>query len=466
MTLKKSMLNSLKKTDFTLLNSFFDRGFAAINSFTNSLMTIPCPENAGVVAIREIVRGTATHRLALSSAPTPSSFPIPTDVTGSAPKFSSKEGGFVHIANGFNKAFGASFNEADLPPTIEFVYVCRKYPTTGQENFHSGFGCPQLKYASNNTTLIPGIRGFVNNAYSGLQGDFDHLEIVVLNEVYYGITVRTALTTVISSTTAFTVTIPSNPIVANMIGKQIALSAYTGTGALATANYTITSISGNNVTFSGTGLTVGNGTCTLTYNIGEIFITDDRGDLVSQGQFLELNSGSPNFLRTFGIGSSGHPMNHDFFGMWYKLGSVLTPANRLNVLRELKKIYPIGQKPNQSVGKPYCVPVITFNNTTKVWTVAINYVPGGSGFPIDLNATVINWYGGLSLGNTVNTLDNQFLIRTTNGNTLTLARSAFPAAFPTPYPSFNIINVGITVFDTDGNSWKEVSAVPLTDTNT
>lgn len=344
-------------------------------------MSVAAADGMGVLAFREMVEK-AGRRMLLnggSGSQTPSAFPVPTASHGGTPLYSSADGGFVHLFNGFNKGYNATA-EADLPPAIELMYVCRSYPTIRQENFHSGYGWPNYKFGNDGSAIV-GIGDFVGS-YTGGRGAFNDLEVVVINEVYRNDASRS----------------------------------------------------------------------------GEIFISDSRGDLISQGAFTDSASGT-RFIRNAGIGSGGHGQNQDFFGMWYTLGRTLSNADRAAVLAKLKTIYPVGKLP----AKPYCRPVISWNAATGSFVVTLNYSPGRAGLPIDLSKTVVRWYLGDQKGSsTGNMLDKQSLIRATNATVLSLKRSDFPVEFPSP-PSTNYLNVGVTAVDTGGNSWREVSAFPFRD---
>jgi hypothetical protein len=367
--------------DWSRINAFFDRGFCSAQAFQDAAMLVPAIDGAGVVAFPEIVQRSGKVLLLNSGSGTqaPSTFPVPSAPHGGTPLYRSEDGGSVHVFNGFNKGYIAT-GEADLPPHIELVYVCRSYPTIRQENFHSGYGWPGYKFGNDGSALV-GIGSFVS-AYSGAQGAFDDLELVVINEVYTNDASRSS----------------------------------------------------------------------------EIFISDHRGDLVSQGKFNDSATGT-RFIRHAGVGANGHAQNHDFFGMWYTLGRVLSPADRASVLALLKTRYPIGQLPS----RPYCKPSLSWDATSQSFVVALNYQAGPARLPLDAAATTIHWYHGDQRGSpTGNPLDKQSLIRRTDGNTLTLRRADFPALFPNP-PSTNYLNVGVTAVNTAGHAWHEVSAMPFRD---
>jgi len=67
----------------------------------------------------------------------------------------------------------------------------------------------------------------------------------------------------IGSSTAITVTIPSNPFTSQNIGQSINLGSFAGTGTFLSGSYPIASVVGNDVTFTVSGFTVGVGTCSL-----------------------------------------------------------------------------------------------------------------------------------------------------------------------------------------------------------
>lgn len=71
------------------------------------------------------------------------------------------------------------------------------------------------------------------------------------------------LSYVINSATSITVTIPNNPYTAQNIGQSVSIAGFSGTGTFLSGRYAIASVSGNDVTFTVSGFTVGSGTCSL-----------------------------------------------------------------------------------------------------------------------------------------------------------------------------------------------------------
>ena len=71
------------------------------------------------------------------------------------------------------------------------------------------------------------------------------------------------LTYSIGSATAITVTIPSNPFTAQNVGQSMYIGGFSGTGTFLSGRYPITSVSGNDVTFTVSGFAAGSGTCSL-----------------------------------------------------------------------------------------------------------------------------------------------------------------------------------------------------------
>ncbi|MFN8436821.1 MAG: hypothetical protein U0V72_04195 [Cytophagales bacterium] len=379
-----AQLPNPRTNDFSKINAYFDRAFYSPESFVDSAYTVYSSNGDQVFGFKEM-KEKKGRLLQYTNQPT-FVFPVPSAPHGDRPKYSPLDGGYVHIFNGFNKTYSVeNMGEKDLAPFMELVYVCRKYPSTAQEQFHAGFGWPKYKF-DNSGNAIVGISDFTS-PYSNKKGNFNDLEVVVINEVYYG----------------------------------------------------------------------------APNHFAEILISDSRGDLISQGRFVNPTNGFPNYIRNAGIGSNGHPINHDFFGMWYTLGRVLTPDDRCDLINELKKLYPIGKLPS----RPYCLPTITWNSTNKTFDVTINYNPGygiaaGGDNDIDLDKTVVNWYYGNAKVSTGNPLDDQDLIATTSGKVLSLKRADYSTKFPNP-PSRNIVNVGITVFNKKGESWTEICAFPFLD---
>lgn len=382
---------------FTDVNAYFDRAFIACKGFQNSAGTIP--NKIGQPCIRMVDQIGGSKVMTFTNA-TPSltpnnsgsftsSFPVPGAPHGGVPLYYPYDGGYINVFNGWNKSYAATNESPDVAPQIDLVYVCMKIPTTGQENFHSGFGFPQFKLTSNTGRGIFGINSFVDT-YTGTAGNPNTLEYAIIWERYTNDGSRTS----------------------------------------------------------------------------EIFITDSRGDLVSQGTFTDATGG---FIRSAGIGSSGHAQNHRFLGMWYTLGRNLNSTQRSEVNALLKTKFKIGQKPSL----PFCIPgSITFNSTSNVWSWSYTYFPGASGLAEDKNQTTIRVYIGLQPGaeqpNTGNPLDNQKYLRDSsgfvvegNGNLLSIDRDNFTHIFPSESTTNEFINIGITVRDTAGNTTGEIPGVPL-----
>jgi hypothetical protein len=71
------------------------------------------------------------------------------------------------------------------------------------------------------------------------------------------------LSYVINSATSITVTIPNNPYTAQNIGQSVSIAGFSGTGTFLSGRYAIASLSGNDVTFTVSGFSLGSGTCSL-----------------------------------------------------------------------------------------------------------------------------------------------------------------------------------------------------------
>lgn len=67
----------------------------------------------------------------------------------------------------------------------------------------------------------------------------------------------------ITSATAMTVTIPSNPFTAENVGQSVYIGGFSGTGTFVSGRYAIASVSGNDVTFTVAGFAAGSGTCSI-----------------------------------------------------------------------------------------------------------------------------------------------------------------------------------------------------------
>lgn len=67
----------------------------------------------------------------------------------------------------------------------------------------------------------------------------------------------------ISSATAMTVTIPSNPFTSINVGQSVYIGVFSGTGTFLSGRYAIASVSANDVTFTVSGFAAGSGTCSI-----------------------------------------------------------------------------------------------------------------------------------------------------------------------------------------------------------
>lgn len=180
-----------------------------------------------------------------------------------------------------------------------------------------------------------------------------------------------------------------------------------------------------------------------TGGAGEVLIMDTTGTFVTQGTFSFTAVGIRNIL----IGSGGHSMNQNVYGLWYNFGRFTSDQiAKLSIVANY--LYPATTYPNT----PSCVPTITKSGT--VFTLHPNYIKGGLGLPIDNTSTSVEWYYGDQVqsqlaGNTGNSLDYQKFIRKTDGNTLTLDVSVY-----TQVQSTDIVMMGIKTCDTGGNCSK------------
>jgi hypothetical protein len=156
-------------------------------------------------------------------------------------------------------------------------------------------------------------------------------------------------------------------------------------------------------------------------------LTSSAGDLVLRDSFLLVRQGwftGPFYMRNPYVGSNGHPDNFELYGIMYFVG-IMTPQKRLDNIRRIKELFPVGLPMN----RPHCLPTITVSDNVgtgeRTFTVIPNYNDGGTGSPIDLNAsTVTLFYGDQDRAYSGgNWLDNQGEIRTTDANTLSITRT-------------------------------------------
>jgi hypothetical protein len=181
-----------------------------------------------------------------------------------------------------------------------------------------------------------------------------------------------------------------------------------------------------------------------------IYITDKLGD---NRLLSTLNISASSFFRNFSIGTSSHPMTHDFFAYVMKFGSTFTTTEANQILADLKATYPVGKRPD----KPMVFPTLSYDGTYV--NITLNYVASSSGAAFDPNASTVRWYLlDYINASTGSGLDKQSIIKTNNGNTLKLKLSDFPTAFPASNSTKNGLAIDVTCVDTNGQKFE----VPLT----
>ncbi len=199
----------------------------------------------------------------------------------------------------------------------------------------------------------------------------------------------------------------------------------------------------------------------FVYKAGKvtIYITNHKGD---NQKFGETTLDSKSFFRTIGIGTSSHPMTHDFFAYVVKIGGQFTDSQNATILATLKKNFPIGKRPD----KPMAFP--SFSSDGKVIKVKINYVPSKS-YPnakIDSAKSVLRWFikdninAPADVNGKKNGLDKQILIKTTNcKDGLELKIADYPQHFVKGVSQKNGVAIDIKVVD---DSPAGSFVVPLT----
>lgn len=198
----------------------------------------------------------------------------------------------------------------------------------------------------------------------------------------------------------------------------------------------------------------------FVYKAGKvtIYITNHKGD---NQKFGETNIDSKSFFRDINIGTSSHPMTHDFFAYVMKIGGQFTNSQNASILAALKKNFPVGQRPD----KPMAFP--SFSSDGKTIKVKINYVPSKS-YPnakIDSAKSVLRWFikDNINAPDVLggkNGLDKQILIKTTNcKDGLELKIADYPQYFVKGNSIKNGVAIDIKVVD---DSPAGSFVVPLT----
>lgn len=109
----------------------------------------------------------------------------------------------------------------------------------------------------------------------------------------------------ITSATAMTVTIPSNPFTAENVGQSVYIGGFSGTGTFVSGRYAIASVAGNNVTFTVAGFAAGSGTCSIFgWNYYQMLYT---GTTVTNMSFQTQRRGYANAAITATINTTTSP---------------------------------------------------------------------------------------------------------------------------------------------------------------
>lgn len=187
-----------------------------------------------------------------------------------------------------------------------------------------------------------------------------------------------------------------------------------------------------------------------------IFVTDKDGDNRELGT---LNISAASFFRKFAIGTSSHPMTHDFFGYIMKFGSFFSETESENIIKTLKANYPIGKRPDKSLVFP------SISSSGSVFKVDLKFVPNPSkpSATLDSTKSIIRWYHFDNINApTGNGIDRQSIIKTSNCKAsnlkIDISTPEFSSLFPKVGGKKNGVAVDVTVIDSNGDSF----VIPLT----
>ena len=175
---------------------------------------------------------------------------------------------------------------------------------------------------------------------------------------------------------------------------------------------------------------------------------------VQVGGTVDLGSAGTHEL---GYGTLSHAAQHDFYGMWMKLGGLLNDKDNEYVYGKLAEIYKPGSYPD----KPIADKIRSiWSSTSKSWEAQYDYV-SPDGTPEDKTKTEYKW-GYHMINKTggapalIHDLDQTTFFIGSKATGKTLLRDDFPAIFTAKGNGSVEVFVSVKVFDTAGKSWDHI----------
>lgn len=278
-----------------------------------------------------------------------------------------------------------------------------------------------------------------------------------------------------SSATSLTVTIPNNPFTTTNVGQSMYIGALASGLVGVPGRYAIASVSGNNVTFTVSGFTIGTGTVSLFgWNYYQATYTGTTATLMNyDAQRRGWNSGvgSVNINST---GSPGHMLilnNED--GNAFVSDQLTTSTTSIPLLVRGSRVVNLPEENTQLYLQIRVLNGSTAPATTTSWTIGTisveNYVPTGvsitgvkaqgqgSGVPVTMSGGTLGTVGtitavtGVTTVSTVNTVaaitnaNLGFPVVVADITSAAISSSTTTAAFtPSSGPSYQI-NIPVTV---------------------
>lgn len=166
---------------------------------------------------------------------------------------------------------------------------------------------------------------------------------------------------------------------------------------------------------------------------------------------VDVGSGGINQI---GYGTVSHVAQHDFFGMWIKMGGLLSDADAATVYNTLAGFY----KPGTFPDKPLATNIrAVWDNSAKSWKAQYTYQGAN---PEDPGRAEFRW-GFHDRSKDLNTAD---LIPQNQASASSLVRANFSSIWSQPGQNKVDVFVSVKVYDNKGNSWDHfVRSPPVPD---
>lgn len=284
---------------------------------------------------------------------------------------------------------------------------------------------------ANSETILRSTRSFTGSMIARMKTILS--QRIVNQNFYFELVdvIGDGLACVINSATSITVTIPNNPFTAANVGQGMWIGAYSGTGTFSPTRFTIASVAGNAVTYTGASMAVGSGTCSVYgwnyYQTGYNGTTPTNCLYDAQRRGWNSGNTTPTINTTASPGHIAIMQNDD--GNAYLSDQLVASSVVLQPTTRASRVENLPEENTQLFLQIRVINLVSAPASGTTWTVGMASVEKYSPIP-----TTINNIKPQGLGNTMpvsvqNTVPVSGSVTTSGTTTATLAASAVRAGF-------------------------------------